>query len=54
MATIETELKKYRMCRAEMERGCDIECGDCPHNIPGSLMSTFSALDSIMCGKVVP
>ena len=50
MPTIETELKKYRMCRAEMERGCDTECGGCPHNIPGSLMWRFTSLDAIFNG----
>lgn len=51
MTTIETELKKYRMCRAEMERGCNIECVGCPHNIPGSLMRRFTSLDATINGE---
>ena len=51
MKTIETELKKYRMCRAEMRRGCGAECEECPHNLPPSLMWGFTSLDATINGE---
>jgi len=51
MKTVETELRKYRMCRAEMVRGCDVVCGECPHNILGSLMWRFSHIDAEISGE---
>lgn len=54
MKTIETELKKYRMCRAEMERGCTVACEECPHTLPGSLMWRFTSLDATINGEALP
>ena len=46
MKTIETELKKYRLCRAYMDRGmCYMGCDVCPHNIPGSMFYRFAEID---------
>ena len=50
MTTIETELKKYRMCRAEMERGCTVACDNCRWVMPGSWMWKFSQLDADIAG----
>lgn len=50
MKTIETELRKYRMCRAEMERGCTTQCNGCNHNLVDSIFHRLVEIDAILNG----
>lgn len=54
MKTIETELLKYRTCRASLDRGCDMQCEDCRDNLPGSVMSLFSTIEALIKENVAP
>lgn len=53
MKTIETELRKYRMCRAEMERGCDGRCGGCNLDLVGSIFHRLAEIDAILNGEAL-
>lgn len=49
--TIESELKRYRLCRAEMESGCDVDCAVCVNNIPRMIFALFGTLEETLEGE---
>ena len=55
MKTIETELRKYRVCRAEMDRTPGVlDCSGCPFNLPSEVFRRFVAVDHILKGEALP
>ena len=53
MATIEEELKRYRMCRAEMDRTKGgHNCAVCRFNVPPIIFHRFIEIDAILSGEV--
>jgi hypothetical protein len=48
--TLESELKRYRICRAEMERSCDLVCEGCVNQMAPDRFTFFVNLEKMVEG----